>query len=120
MAREPAVDGQPDGRPGTYSALSTTCRWTLKLGNRTAAEVSTISALSSCSPSRVPWYMAVISVTNSGARWRAFANVVSFESRVVGSSRILVRSLIGLGVVVTTVWGRCPRRRHNRTVSHIR
>jgi hypothetical protein len=43
--------------------------------------------------------MAVISETNSGARWRALAKVVSFESRVVGSSRIRPRSLIGPGLL---------------------
>ena len=64
--------------------------------------------------------MAVISEMNSGARCRALANVVSLDSRVVGSARIRARSLMGLGVVVTTALGSFPRRRHNRTVSHMR
>ncbi len=82
--------------------------------------MSTISAFSSWSPSRVPSYIAAISVTNSGARCRALAKVVSFDSRVVGASRIAVRSSIGLGVVVTTARGCVPSRRHSSTVSHIR
>ena len=108
------------GSPGTYSARSMTCRAVSKVGKRTDSEVSSTSASSSCRPSRVPWYMAVISETNSGARCRALAKVASFDSRVVGSPRIRPRSLIGLGVVVTTVRGCCPSRRQSRTVSHIR